>query len=436
MRFTPLLGVKSMLWAAVGLGVTAALLAETDSGSSVAAAATGAPVASAATTSNAAATGALAPGASRSSSTSRAAAARKGSSTTAAGSSSPAAAPAAAGTGGARKPVFVTYYLWWTANHWQQRLGGQRALVHQTSTLPATLDASGCGARSNLPGNQLTDIPTGAGYDQAAPGTIERDVRLAASLGVTGFAVNWNGTGTSRQTPSSTAYNQRLQSVVDAVHKVNAEGIPFRLMLSYKASATKLSTSAISGDMAYFTKSYGNDPAFDRTYARRPEMIWAGSWKYSSAELATVSGQFRRTLFLIGDEKPSTWNSTRAAQLDGASYYWSSQDPWKNPGSFAQVRQLADAVHAGTNPDGHAKTWLAPFTPGYNAQLLYGTSTCVPRRGGQTMQALFRGNQASRPDGWTFISWNEIAEGSYIVPLSRYGQTYTNLLKTLIAHNG
>jgi hypothetical protein len=52
------------------------------------------------------------------------------------------------------------------------------------------------------------------------------------------------------------------------------------------------------------------------------------------------------------------------------------------------------------------------------------------------MHELFRGNQASRPDGWMFISWNEIAEGSYIVPLTRYGQQYTNELTSVIANNG
>jgi hypothetical protein len=174
----------------------------------------------------------------------------------------------------------------------------------------------------------------------------------------------------------------------------------------------------------------------DHTYSNRPEVVWAGSWKYSAAELTTVANGSRSKLFLIGDEKPSTWNATRAAQLDGGSYYWSSQDPWRNPASFSQIKKLSDAVHAGTNPDGCKKIWLAPFTPGYNAQLLYGTSTCVERRGGQTMHELFRGNKATNPDGWTFISWNEIAEGSYIVPLTRYGQQYTNELKTLIANNG
>ena len=357
--------------------------------------------------------------------------------------SKPSAAPSASATtnassstaSGTGKPVFVIYYLWWSADHWRDRLGTNYPHTSASAPLPASLDAQGCGARSAYPGNKLTDVPGPGGYHQDAA-TIERDVRLAAATGVKGFAVNWNGSGTSGQTVDSNVYNRRLQWVFDAVHKINAEGTPFQLMLNYKASARKLSTAAIKGDLAYFTGRYGADRAMDHSYSNRPEMIWAGSWKYSPAELAAVAKDSRSKLFLIGDEKPSTWTAGRAAQLDGASYYWSSQDPWGNPASFGQLRKLADAVHAGTNPDGRRKTWLAPFTPGYNAQLLYGTSTCVPRRDGQTMHQLFRGNKVTNPDGWTFISWNEISEGSYIVPLTRYGQKYTNELKTVIANNG
>ena len=334
------------------------------------------------------------------------------------------------------KPVFVVYYLWWSANHWQERLGSNYPKDRTPAPLPATLDADGCGAHSSYSGNKLTDVPGPGGYDQTDAAVIERDVRTAASLGVKGFTVNWNGAGTSGQTLDSAPYNKRLQYVFDAVHKVNAEGTPFKVMLNYKASATTLSTATITGDLAYFTNRYGADPALDHRYSTLPETIWTGSWKYSASELTTVSKAVRSKMYLIGDEKLSTWNATRAAQLDGASYYWSSQDPWNNRASFDQVKQLGDAVHAGTNPDGRAKTWLAPFTPGYNSQLLYGTSTCVPRRDGQTMHELFRGNQASRPDGWMFISWNEIAEGTYIVPLTRYGEQYTNELKTVITNNG
>jgi hypothetical protein len=49
------------------------------------------------------------------------------------------------------------------------------------------------------------------------------------------------------------------------------------------------------------------------------------------------------------------------------------------------------------------------------------------------MHALFNGNAASNPDGWTFFSWNEIAEGTYLVPLARWGGTSTSELKNLIA---
>jgi len=50
------------------------------------------------------------------------------------------------------------------------------------------------------------------------------------------------------------------------------------------------------------------------------------------------------------------------------------------------------------------------------------------------MKALYDGNLASAPDGWTFISWNEITEGTYIVPLTRYGDSYTNYLTNIITN--
>jgi hypothetical protein len=166
---------------------------------------------------------------------------------------------------------------------------------------------------------------------------------------------------------------------------------------------------------------------FDHTYSPLTEVIWAGSWKYTDNEIAAVRNATADTVYLIGDEKPTTWNAARVANLDGASYYWSSQNPYKNPTSFRQLSVWADLLRS------QHKTWIAPLTPGYNAQLLYGTSTCVPRNNGQTMHDLYTGNARSHPDGWFFISWNEIAEGSYIVPLTRYGTRYTDRLRDLIA---
>lgn len=221
----------------------------------------------------------------------------------------------------------------------------------------------------------------------------------------------------------------------DAVRKVNSEGIPFKLQLNYKASAVLLTPSYIINDMNYYISTYGADTAMDHTYSARPAVIWTGSWKYSDADVSAVSQAIRSRIYFIGDEKVASWDANAAANFDGNSYYWSSQDPYNNASSFTQVQSLAANVRSTKNPDGSNKIWLAPFTPGYNSQLLYPTSTCVPRNGGTTMHKLFDGNLASNPDGWTFISWNEIAEGTYVTPLTRYGNTYIDVLKTIIQTN-
>ena len=48
------------------------------------------------------------------------------------------------------------------------------------------------------------------------------------------------------------------------------------------------------------------------------------------------------------------------------------------------------------------------------------------------MQALYTGNARTTPDGWLVISWNEITEGTYLVPLQRYQTQPLNTLRTII----
>jgi len=293
------------------------------------------------------------------------------------------------------------------------------------------LDATGCHPISLYAGNILTDVPQKL-YSQDDAGFIEADVRQAAAAGLTGFAVNWAGSGSTTQTVSSTPYSKRLQVMVDAVHKVNAEGIPFKLWLSYKASASILTGSQIDADLGYFLSKYGSDPAFERVQSPKPTIIWQGSRKYPISALQAVSGKYRSKLRILGDE--TQWSLSRAPYLDGDAYYWSSQNPYSNPQSFQQLQALAASVRAsGTNPDGSPKVWVAPFAPGYDKQLAGGTS-CVPRTGGSTLRTLFDGNAATNPDDFGLISWNEITEGSYIDPMTRYGSQDLNVLQSIIAN--
>jgi hypothetical protein len=332
--------------------------------------------------------------------------------------------------------AFAYYYLWWSTQHWHDKLGSTYgAATHGFSTdplpLPATLDANGCSPRSLYSGNELTDVAPQL-WTQDDPAVLERDVRDAAAAGLTGFLVNWHGTGQAGQTPTSISYSKRLDALVQAVNKVRGQGVPFTLWLSYEAAATIRSTSQIVGDLTYLRDRYALNGAFDHSFTTRLPVVWTGSRKYGAGILATVAKQLRSSIYLIGDENWKTWTAQRAASLDASTYYWSSQDPYANPASFGQIRQLAAMVRAsGANPDGSAKRWFAPFAPGYDSKLL-GGSTCVPRNGLRTLQTLFDGNAASNPDGWVLISWNEIAESTYVVPLERYGRTYLDGLHTLL----
>lgn len=317
-----------------------------------------------------------------------------------------------------KAPVFAYYYLWWSRSHWLDMLGPNYPVTTAPLPLPATLDATGCRPVSRYPGNHLTDVPVRL-YSQDDAGFLEADVRQAASAGLAGFIVNWSGSGSATQKPVDNVYNRRLQAMVNAVHKVNAQGIPFKLWLSYKASAKLLPTASIVGDLSYFVATYGHDAAFDRSASPKPTIIWQGSRKYSIAVLQAVSDRLRSSARILGDER--TWSSSRAGYLDGDAYYWSSQNPWSNPQSFGQLGALATSVKgSGPNPDGSTKIWVAPAAPGYDS-VLAGGNTCVPRRGGQTLRELFRGNGATSPTAWGVISWNEIAEGTYVDPMTRYG---------------
>ena len=89
----------------------------------------------------------------------------------------------------------------------------------------------------------------------------------------------------------------------------------------------------------------------------------------------------------------------------GVSDDWSTQNPYANPESFGQLEELANAVRAtAPNPDGSRKVWWAPFTPGMRHPVR--RQNLHPSQG-RRHDAHFKGNDATDPDGWTLISWNE-----------------------------
>jgi len=329
-----------------------------------------------------------------------------------------------------RHPIFAFYYLWWDTQHWHARLGPNYPYSAVPAPLPATLSGNGCQVTNNYVGNQLTDVASPL-WTQDDPKQIQADVSMAASSGLTGFAVGWVGTGQANQTASSSAFNQRLATLVAAVHQINRAGTPFSLWIAYMSSASIRTLAEMNNDFAYLQTTYGTDSAFDHSNGR-PTLIMMGSRKYPQSVLDAISARWRPHYYLVGDENWNTWNSAKAADFDADQYYWSSQNPVANSASFADIARLAAEVRSTPNPDGRAKQFFSPLAPGYN-KILGGGTGCVPRNGGQTMRDIFTGNSAANPDGWMVISWNEIDEGTYVMPLERYGTQSLDTLSSIIA---
>ena len=131
---------------------------------------------------------------------------------------------------------------------------------------------------------------------------------------------------------------------------------------------------------------------------------------------------------MIGNEHGAReWGRGVAGALDGDHWYWSSQSPWSNPASFDQLAALASAVTA------EDKLWLAPVAPGFNRANFGLGRSCVPRRGTETLEALFHGNTRVQPDYLLVISWNEFLENTYVQPTRRYGTTAVDALAELLA---
>jgi hypothetical protein len=139
-----------------------------------------------------------------------------------------------------------------------------------------------------------------------------------------------------------------------------------------------------------------------------------------------ISNAVRDRMYLVGDESRSTLSSARIAMFDAITYYWSTQDPYGNPQSFDQIKEMGDKVRAA------GKKWYAPLNPGYNSILL-NTGSCIPRKNGETLRTVWNGNLASNPDGWGMISWNEIAENTHIKPMQKWGSRYLDVLASLIS---
>ena len=110
------------------------------------------------------------------------------------GQASPASTPTASPAQTSGPPVvYVHYYLWWTSQHWKDKLGSAYPIASVIPPVPGSLDAEGCNPKANYPGTQIVDLPAEGLYDQYQADTFELHVDQASKAGLTGFLVSWQG---------------------------------------------------------------------------------------------------------------------------------------------------------------------------------------------------------------------------------------------------
>ncbi len=272
-------------------------------------------------------------------------------------------------------PVLAYYYIWYSPSSW---------------------------ARGK------SDYPLLGRYSSDNVHVMTQHVRWALSAGIDGFIVSW------KDTPSLDA---RLAKLIKVADRFN-----FKLAIIYQGlnfSRNPIGAGRVGADLQYFADRFAPDRAF-KIYSK-PLVIWSGTWKYTTSEVANATAGVRDKLLVLASEKNTTGYDRVAQFVDGDAYYWSSVNPDRFPHYPDKLIGMGRAVHH------HLGLWIAPAAPGFDARLVGGTSI-VPRRKGATLRAELDGAFASSPDAVGLISWNEFSENSAIEPSRSYGFTYLHVL--------
>ena len=277
-------------------------------------------------------------------------------------------------------PVLAYYYIWFNASSWNRA---------------------------------KHDYPSLGRYTSDESTVMRTHIREAKASGITGFLVSW------KDTPQ---LDERLDKLITVAREEK-----FTLGIVYEGLDVKrepLPVGKVLHDMQAFDRRWGSDSVFD-LYGR-PLMVWAGTWRFSTADLTLVSKTVRPSLQLLASEKDvNRWEQV-GPLVDGDAYYYSSMDPTKDKHAAAKLTNMSTAVH------GTHGLWIAPAAPGFDARLIGGTRE-VPRNDGATLKAEWANALASSPDAVGLISWNEFTESSYVEPSRQYG---TVALRTLAALTG
>jgi hypothetical protein len=283
--------------------------------------------------------------------------------------------PAASAPAATPSPVFAYYYIWFDPSSWNRA---------------------------------KTDFPALGRYSSDERLVMQRHIRWAKDAGIEGFIVSWK---------STPPLDERLRELAEV-----ARAERFKLLVIYQGldfEREPLPAARIARDLDFFRARYARHPAFDKF--GRPLVVWSGTWRFSSEEIARVTASRGSDLLILASERNVDGYRHVAEYVDGNAYYWSSVNPETFPGYDAKLAEMGRAVHR------RKGIWIAPAAPGFDARLIGGT-TVVPRRDGETLRRQLDAATSSSPDVIGLISWNEFSENTHVEPSVRHGARYLEVL--------
>jgi len=255
------------------------------------------------------------------------------------------------------------------------------------------------------------DYPLLGHYSSDDATVMRKHIEWAKAAGIQALNVSWKSTD---------RLNQRLAQLVQTAKSEN-----FKLAINYEGldqQRTPLPVAQVASDFDYFIAHYADEPVF-KIYDK-PMMVWAGSWKFSTTDIASVTQGRRDKLLILASDRDAAGIQRLNGMIDGDAYYFSSVNPETFPNYQAKLDAMSKAVH---NQRG---LWIASAAPGFDARDIDGT-TVVDRKDGATLQAEMNVAWRSSPDAIGLISWNEFTENSYIEPSEKYGHKYLDMLDTI-----
>lgn len=273
-------------------------------------------------------------------------------------------------------PVLAYYYIWFDRSSWDRA---------------------------------KTDLPRLGPYSSDDEGVMRQHIRWAKAAGIQGFVVSWKHSAT---------LDRRLELLTQV-----AQSERFGLAIMYEGLDVKrqpLPADRVARDLDFLVATFAGREPFHLLWDK-PLVIWSGTWKFSRADVASVTGGRRGPLRILSSERNVDGYGRLADLVDGDAYYWSSVDPDGFHGYLEKLVAMGRAVHARNG------LWIAPAAPGFDARLVGGTSV-VARRDGETLGREIAAAAASSPDALGLISWNEFSENTDVEPSVRYGFGALNVL--------